>query len=136
MCLLLEGIEHYSCSDATEPLAHLYMKLLLALNLQHWTRHAPATQPAHATNNNDDSRLRKDPTTVEEETLLEAKPLPLPSAVEAEVAKPRPLPSAVEAELDSSTTTNVVLQQLAQRESTTYFAEKLLLLFNREGESL
>lgn len=41
--LLLEGIETYSCSADTETLAHLYMTLLLAINLQHWARNQSNT---------------------------------------------------------------------------------------------
>lgn len=107
LTLLLEGIERYNEQPDTEQLAELYLTLVLAFNLQYTT---PSFFPSPS------------------ETL------PNGVEVEGENTGTEVITSGERKLSQSADMKNAVIKILAQQKQTKYFTEKLLLMFNREGE--
>lgn len=123
MSILLDGIETFNEDPSTEQLGELYLTLVLAFNLQYMTLPPVTSLPFTIPEANQDSDKVK-------ETNQDIK----------ENSKIATLPNGnmeTEDTLQSkgADMENVIIKHLGRRETTKYFTEKLLLLFNREGES-
>nr|XP_053638586.1 LOW QUALITY PROTEIN: uncharacterized protein LOC128693139 [Cherax quadricarinatus] len=117
MYMLLDGIEKYSEDPDTEQLAELFLTLVLAFNLQYPTL-LPTVQLRTKSSNTpvDDSRMVGMP--------------------EQDIANISGYDIMENGNIPGADMENMVIKLLSQRESTKYFTEKLLLLFNREEDPL
>ncbi|XP_045605711.1 NCK-interacting protein with SH3 domain isoform X2 [Procambarus clarkii] len=117
MDMLLDGIEKYNEDPDTEQLAELYLTLVLAFNLQYST----LLPTAHPWTKSTDNHVNDS-----EDAKITDKCIMNNSDVD----------KTENGNITGVDLENVIIKLLSQRDSTKYFTEKLLLLFNREDDPL